>query len=157
MTSTTSIFQTFKNTQTLPLSQQQEQNQDQSSTIRRRLSSSLSLKSMSDYSSPATTWALQRSKTVSAMSETASNSIVKWWGWGWDWILSRKPPFALDLEMSEEEKGALGCRNKGSWRHVLFKIKNFVGGADKAKFAGKYDSVGSYFKNFDNKRNMLPH
>ncbi|GAA0170079.1 hypothetical protein LIER_24422 [Lithospermum erythrorhizon] len=150
----------LNNNQYLPLSQQQNANQEQSSTIRRRLSS-VSLKSMSEYSSPATTWALRRSKSVSALGENAGNSIAKWWESGWDWILSKKPAFAIDIEMSEEEKEALGGQNKGSWRHVLYKlsseIKKMVGsGAEKAKFAEKYDSVSNYFKNFDHRRDTLP-
>ncbi|GAA0142905.1 hypothetical protein LIER_03702 [Lithospermum erythrorhizon] len=144
----------FKNNQSLPLSQQK----DQTPSIRRRLSS-LSLKSMTEYSSPATSWALRRSESVSSISKNAGNSIAKWWTWGWDWILSRKPTFALDLEMNEDEKRVIGCQNKGSLRHVFFKlnfeIKKIVG--DKAKVVGKYESVGSCFKKLDNRRNMIPY
>ncbi|KAG9144777.1 hypothetical protein Leryth_017253 [Lithospermum erythrorhizon] len=76
----------FKNNQSLPLSQQQ----DQTPSIRRRLSS-LSLKSMTEYSSPATSWALRRSESVSSISKNAGNSIAKWWTYGaGDFILLEK-------------------------------------------------------------------
>ncbi|PRQ38869.1 hypothetical protein RchiOBHm_Chr4g0418711 [Rosa chinensis] len=51
---------------------------DQASGLRRRLSS-LFLK-FQPISSPATTWALQRSKSVSSKGEYAA--IKRWWDWG---------------------------------------------------------------------------
>lgn len=106
--------------QALPVSRGSDP--DQAPALRRRLSS-LSLK-LQPISSPATTWALQRSKSVSAMGEYAGGSIKKWWDWGWTWVLSRKPIFAQDLEMNEEETKILGSDNRGSWRHVFFKVRS---------------------------------
>ncbi|KAL5580467.1 hypothetical protein UlMin_012909 [Ulmus minor] len=55
------------------------------------------------------------------MGEYAGTSIRKWWDWGWSWILSKKPIFAQDLEMNEEETKILGSSSRGSWRHVFYK------------------------------------
>lgn len=106
----------------LPVSQGGSSGLDQAPALRRRLSS-LSLK-LQPISSPATTWAMQRSKSVSAMGEYAGGSIKRWWDWGWTWVLSRKPIFAQDLEMNEEETKILGSDNRGSWRHVFFKVRS---------------------------------
>ena len=95
---------------------------DQAPALRRRLSS-LSLK-LQPISSPATSWAMQRSKSVSAMGEYAGGSIKRWWDWGWTWVLSRKPIFAQDLEMNKEETKILGSDNRGSWRHFFFKVRS---------------------------------
>ncbi|GAB4853005.1 hypothetical protein Ancab_017194 [Ancistrocladus abbreviatus] len=90
--------------------------------LRRRLSS-LSLK-LQPISSPASySWTFPRSKSLSSMGEHAGSSIKKWWDMGLAWILSRKPSFARDLEMNEEEKHFIGSHNKGSWRHVFYKVK----------------------------------
>ncbi|KZV37891.1 hypothetical protein F511_12173 [Dorcoceras hygrometricum] len=89
--------------------------------IRRRLSS-LSLNLKIQPSPTAAEWAFRRSKSLSSLGENAGDSIRKWWDWGWGWILSRKPTFAADLEMNEEETATLGSHNKGSWRHVFFKV-----------------------------------
>ncbi|KAK4405405.1 hypothetical protein Sango_0547000 [Sesamum angolense] len=76
------------------------------------------------------------------MGSAAPNPFPLWdtpaagsgWVWGWDWILSRKPTFATDLEMNEEETAVLGTHNKGSWRHVFYKVtsqlRRKLGGAD---------------------------
>ncbi|XP_022878120.1 uncharacterized protein LOC111396075 [Olea europaea var. sylvestris] len=141
-----SIFQSFRGKQALPVSQPEE------GGIRRRLSS---LNFQSNISSPATaSWAFPRSKSVSSMGEYAGNSIRKWWDWGWTWILSRKPTFAHDLEMNEEETTVLGCHNKGSLGHVFYKVRS-----EFRKLIGS-DNVGlpqtfrcdsyNYSKNFDN-------
>lgn len=105
--------------QALPVSQFQDPNQQ---SIRRRLSS-LSLK-LQPISSPAASWAFQRSKSVSSMGEYAGSSVKKWWDLGWSWILSKKPIFAEDLEMNEEEIKVIGSHNKGSWRHVFYKVRS---------------------------------
>ncbi|KAG4168271.1 hypothetical protein ERO13_A12G012850v2 [Gossypium hirsutum] len=34
--------------------------------------------------------------------------------------------FAQDLEMNEEETRVLGCHNKGSWRHVFYKLRSEI-------------------------------
>lgn len=100
--------------------------------IRRRLSS-LPLKiqlqptPMSSSSMSYLMDSFRRSKSMSSVGEYTGNSIRKWWDWGWAWILSRKPIFVQDLEMNEQEIAALGSHNKGSWKHVLYKLKNEVG------------------------------
>jgi hypothetical protein len=138
----------------LPVSQTHDSKDRGAAALRRRISS-LSLK-IQPISSPATQWAFQRSKSVSAMGEYAGSSIRKWWGWGWSWILSKKPPFAQDLEMNEEETRALGCHNKGSWRHVFYKVRyevrKLVRSDDKVGLPQtyRYDSF-NYSKNFDSR------
>nr|XP_008377836.2 uncharacterized protein LOC103440924 [Malus domestica] len=128
----------------LPVSQEQLTEQP---GLRRRLSS-LSLK-LQPISSPATSWALSRSKSVSAMGEYAGGSIRKWWVQSWAWIMSRKPIFAQDLEMNEEETKVLGSDNRGSWRHVFYKVRS-----ELKKLMGS--DVGSlpqtYRYNFDDSR-----
>ena len=120
-----SIIQTIQQrttNQSLPVSSPSE---DQT-TLRRRLSS-LSLKLHPSISaSPATSWAIHRSKSLSSMGENAGSSIKKWWDLGWSWILSRKPVFVQDLEMNEEEKHFIGLQNRGSLRHLFFKFKSEV-------------------------------
>ncbi|XP_065854816.1 uncharacterized protein [Euphorbia lathyris] len=105
----------------IPVSQDQQQQQQQG--IRRRLSS-LSLKLQPIASSSTYSWAFQRSKSVSSMGEYAGTSLRKWWDWSWSWILSRKPIFAQDLELNEEETKIIGSNNRGSWRHVLLKVRS---------------------------------
>ncbi|KAL5705973.1 hypothetical protein ACHQM5_024193 [Ranunculus cassubicifolius] len=129
----------------LPLSRTPSSSSDR--TIRRRLSS-LSMK-IQPISSPATNWAFHKSKSMSSMGEAAGSSIRKWWDWGWAWILTKKPTFAQDLEMNEEESALLGFHNKGSWRHVFYKVKSelkrLVGSTPNGY---SYDSY-SYAQNFD--------
>ncbi|XP_004151646.1 uncharacterized protein LOC101213314 [Cucumis sativus] len=93
-------------------------------TLRRRLSS-LSLR-IQPISSPATAWAIRKSKSMSSFGDLAGSSVRKWWDWGWAWILSRKPIFAKDLEMNEEESKILGSQNRGSWKHVFFKFRSEI-------------------------------
>ncbi|XP_057548226.1 uncharacterized protein LOC130826673 [Amaranthus tricolor] len=120
-----SIVQTIQQRttkQSLPISSPSE---DQPS-LRRRLSS-ISLKLQPSISaSPATSWAIHRSKSLSSMGENAGISIKKWWVFGWSWILSRKPVFVQDLEMNEEEKHVIGFQNRGSLKHLFFKLKSEV-------------------------------
>ncbi|KAJ6671828.1 hypothetical protein OIU85_015563 [Salix viminalis] len=134
MSSFVQSFQKRDNSAALPVSQIHDSEDQAVAGLRRRLSS-LSLK-IQPISSPATQWAFQRSKSVSAMGEYAGSSIKKWWDWGWSWILSRKPLFAQDLEMNEEETRVLGCPSKGSWRHVFYKVRSeatkLVRSGDKA-------------------------
>ncbi|EYU40485.1 hypothetical protein MIMGU_mgv1a021713mg, partial [Erythranthe guttata] len=139
--------------QSLPLSQSQTKEERSTITpgIRRRLSSlSLNLKIQSS-SSPAAAWAFRRSKSISSM---AGGSIRKWWEWGCGWILSRKPTFATDLEMNEEETAVLGTHSKGSWRHVFYKVtsqlRRKLVGSDNVGLPQtfRYDSF-NYSKNFD--------
>ncbi|GFP96993.1 hypothetical protein PHJA_001843400 [Phtheirospermum japonicum] len=110
------VFQ-VQGKQSLPVSHAQERGGGGGPGIRRRLSSiSLNLK----IQPPSTSaWTFQRPKSIAF----ASSSIRKWWGWGWGWgwvrILSRKPTFVTDLEMNGDE---IGSHNKGSWRHVFYKV-----------------------------------
>lgn len=90
---------------------------------------------------------------MSAMGEHAGSSLRKWWEWGWAWVMSRKPSFAGDLEMNEEETAMLGAHSQGSWRHLFYKIRSefrkIVGPGQlpvTQKF--RYDSF-SYAQNFD--------
>lgn len=93
------------------------------------------------------------------MGSYAGSSIRKWWDWGWSWVLSRKPVFARDLELNEEETRALGCHDKGSWRHVLYKVRAEIRKIMRSDNVGlpqtcKYNSF-DYSKNFDDgNRNM---
>ncbi|GMH16317.1 hypothetical protein Nepgr_018158 [Nepenthes gracilis] len=107
----------------LPVSQadMSKDRQQRQGGLRRRLSS-LSLK-IGPVCSATDPWAFPRSKSLSSIGQHAGNSIAKWWDWGWAWIHSRKPGFARDLEMNEEEKHMLGFQSKGSWRHVFYKLK----------------------------------
>ncbi|KAG6403688.1 hypothetical protein SASPL_135916 [Salvia splendens] len=147
-----SVFQ-LQRKQSLPLSQSATR-EASGPGIRHRLSSlSLNLK-IQPSSSPAAAWAMRRSKSISAMGEYAGSSVRKWWEWGWGWILTRKPTFAADLEMNEEEVAAIGSHSRGSWRHVFYKLTSQL----RRKLLGS-DNVGlpqtfryDSFKNFDNGR-----
>ncbi|KAL7602882.1 uncharacterized protein LOC111889165 [Lactuca sativa] len=124
--------------------------------IRRRLSS-MSLRiqpsSISGTTSAATAWAMRRSKSVSSMGESTSTSVRNWWDRGWGWILSRKPIFAQDLEFNQEETSVLRSHDKGSWRHVFFKVKSEIRRLVRSDNVGlpqtvRYNSH-SYAHNFD--------
>ncbi|KAK1376120.1 Protein downstream neighbor of son like [Heracleum sosnowskyi] len=93
--------------------------------IRRRLSS-LSLNKLQDSISssiPKGSFNSMRSKSSQGL-ENAGSSIRKWWDLGWSWILSRKPAFAQDLEMNDEETSFLGPHKKGSWLHLFYKVRS---------------------------------
>ncbi|MQM09080.1 hypothetical protein Taro_041941 [Colocasia esculenta] len=93
--------------------------------LRRRFSSfSVSIQPLSSAAAASSAWAFRRSKSMSSIGELAGGSLRRWWEWGWEWILSRKPTFARDLEMNEEETTMLGFNSKGSWRHVLYKLRS---------------------------------
>ncbi|GKV04946.1 hypothetical protein SLEP1_g17026 [Rubroshorea leprosula] len=150
-----SIIQTFQRNTSLPVSHVHSRSDQpqQGGGLRRRLSS-LSLK-MQPISSPATSWAasFHRSKSLSSMGEYATSSIRKWWEWGCSWILFRKPAFARDLELNEEETRVLGSHNKGSWRHVFHKVRSEMRKLVRSDEVGlpqtyRYDSP-NYSKNFD--------
>ncbi|KAK8659645.1 hypothetical protein V6N13_029842 [Hibiscus sabdariffa] len=151
-----SIMHNFQRSQTLPVSQTEQQ--PPLPALRRRLSS-LSLKLHPSISSPSpSSWAFPRSKSLSSMGDYAGSSIRKWWDWGWSWVLSRKPIFAQDLEMNEEETRALGCHNKGSWGHVFYKLRSEVKklmGSDKVGLPQtcRYDSLANS-KNLGNESRM---
>lgn len=149
-----SIVQTFQKRSTfLPVSQSHDPKEQ--GQIRRRLSS-LSLKFQPISSSNAASWAMRRTKSVSSMGEYAGSSIRKWWDWGWAWAMSRKPIFANDLELNEEETKILGSHSRGSWRHVFYKVRSEFRkllGSDRVGLPQtcRYDSF-SYSKNFDDGR-----
>ncbi|KAI4350206.1 hypothetical protein L6164_004680 [Bauhinia variegata] len=121
--------------------------------LRRRLSS-LSLKITATSVSPSS-WSFPRSKSLSSMGDYAGTSVRKWWDWGWTWILTRKPVFARDLELNEEETKILGSQNKGSWRHVFYKVRSeirkILGSDHVLPQTYKYNSF-DYSKNFDDGR-----
>ncbi|RVW48353.1 hypothetical protein CK203_069552 [Vitis vinifera] len=141
-----SIFQSFK-ANGLPVSHADSKEQG----LRRRLSS-FSFKIQPICSTPSS-WRFPRSKSLPSMGEFGGSSMRKWWDLGWAWILSRKPTFAKDLEMNEEETVILGCHNKGSWRHVFYKVRSELRrlvGSDRVGLPQtcRYDSY-SYSQNFD--------
>ncbi|XP_022135907.1 uncharacterized protein LOC111007745 [Momordica charantia] len=124
---------------------------DSDQTLRRRLSS-ISFK-IQPISSPVTSWPFRRSKSVSSMREYSGSSLRKWWDWGWSWILSRKAPFAKDLEINDDETKSLGSNCRGSWRHLFYKVRSEFRKLMRSDRVGlpqtfKYDSV-NYSKNFD--------
>uniref|UniRef100_A0A5B7B4Z6 Uncharacterized protein n=1 Tax=Davidia involucrata TaxID=16924 RepID=A0A5B7B4Z6_DAVIN len=45
--------------------------------------------------------------------------------------------FAGDLEMNEQETALLGCHNKGSWRHVFYKVRS-----ELTRLVGSSHNVG---------------
>lgn len=165
-----SIFQSFQGKQALPLSRPSDSSAEQppaGQRIRRRLSS-LSLKiqmhpisnSSSSYPGASSWAAFRRSKSVSSMGQYAGDSIRGWWDWGLAWILSRKPTFARDLELNEEETAVIGCHNKGSWRHIFYKVRSefrrLLGSDNNVGLPQtfRYDSY-NYAKNFeDSNRSM---
>ncbi|TXG65051.1 hypothetical protein EZV62_012045 [Acer yangbiense] len=152
-----SIVQTFQKRTLLPTKQTAEE--EQQPGLRRRLSS-LSLR-IQPISSQTASWAYQRSKSVSSMGEYAGNSIRKCWDWSWSWVLSKKPNFAQDLELNEEETIILGCHNKGSWRHVFYKVRFEIRklmGSNKVGLPQtcKYTSF-EYSKNFDDQSSRRFH
>ncbi|KAK1259658.1 hypothetical protein QJS04_geneDACA010409 [Acorus gramineus] len=136
----------------LPISSMKEKAQPNFG-LRRRLSS-LSLH-IQPLHSASSAWAFRRSKSMSSFGESAGGSLRRWWEWGWGWILSRKPYFTNDLEMNEEESHMLGCHNKGSWRHVFYKVRAEFRRLVRSEVATlpikgefRYDSF-SYAQNFD--------
>ncbi|GER57766.1 GATA type zinc finger transcription factor family protein [Striga asiatica] len=143
------VFQVLGNKQSLPVSQGLPE--QGGAGIRRRLSS-VSLNLQIQQPSSISAWAaLRRSKSMSA---AAGSSIRGWWERGWGWILARKPTFAADLEMNEEEAAAIGSNSRGSWRHVLYKATTQL----RRRLLGS-DNVGlpqtfryDYAKSFDGGR-----
>lgn len=122
----TSILKTFQNQNSLPVSQTTPDSKPSAAPagmLRRRLSFD---QIQPPTISETTAWALRSSKSVSSMGGSATTSVRNWWASGWAWILSRKPVFAQDLEMNQEETSVLGCHNKGSWRHVLYKFRSEI-------------------------------
>jgi len=122
----------------LPVSRSDSNSNLNEGGLRRRLSS-LSLKIQGSTvagGGGASYWSFPRSKSLSSMSDYAGTSIRKWWDWSWAWILSRKPIFVADLEMNHQETKLLGSHNRGTLRHVIYKmrseIRRFVASSDHA-------------------------
>lgn len=93
--------------------------------LRRRLSSMTT--SFHSASAAASSMSIfPRSKSLSSMGDYAGTSLRKWWDWSWAWILSRKPIFARDLEMNEQETKLLGSHDRGSWRHVFCRVRSEI-------------------------------
>ncbi|CAI9281903.1 unnamed protein product [Lactuca saligna] len=140
----------------LPVSQSHSASSNDPSSVvagmRRRLSS-MSLRIQPSSTSAATAWAMRRSKSVSSMGESASTSVRNWWDWGWGWILSRKPVFAHDLEFSQDETSVLRSHDKGSWRHIFFKVRSEIRRIVRSDNVGLPQTVRysshSYARNFD--------
>ncbi|XP_059314510.1 uncharacterized protein LOC132065240 [Lycium ferocissimum] len=173
-----SLLHSFQSKEALPMSQPAEETGGEGLGVRKRLSA-LSLRMnmrtrsacqqpiLSFYSTStnsSSSWAFRRSKSLSSLSagvgEYAGSSIRKWWEWGVGWIMSKKPTFADDLEMNEEEKAVLGCHSKGSWRHVFYKVRSELrrlvrsGNNVGLPQTFRYDSF-NYSKNFDDSKPNL--
>lgn len=152
--SMSSLLRSFQSKEALPMSRP---TQGEGLGVRKRLSS-LSVRMNQQQPilsfSSSSSWAFRRSKSQSSLS-AAGNSIREWWDWGLGWIMSKKPTFADDLEMNEEEKAVLGCNSKGSWRHVFYKVRTelrrFVGSGNNVglpqTFRYEYDSFNYSRKN----------
>jgi len=92
--------------------------------LRKRLSSFSG--KIQPISSASAEWAFRRSKSAPSLGAAfaaGGGSLRQWWKWGVGWLLSKKPGFAGDLEMNEEEVAALGRQSRGSWGHILYKMR----------------------------------
>uniref|UniRef100_A0ACD5Z4M8 Uncharacterized protein n=1 Tax=Avena sativa TaxID=4498 RepID=A0ACD5Z4M8_AVESA len=94
--------------------------------LRKRLSSFSG--KIQPISSASAEWAFRRSQSAPSLAAAfgAGGPIKRWWDWGVGWLLSKKLGFADDLEMNEEEVAALGRQSKGTWAHVLYKMRSGV-------------------------------
>ncbi|KAJ8512978.1 hypothetical protein OPV22_003412 [Ensete ventricosum] len=110
---------------TFQVHQQQQQQQDSHLIGLRKRISSFSVK-IQPLSSVSTEWAIRRCKSMPSIGEFAGGPLRRWWGSWWGWILSRKPVFAQDVEMNEEETAMLGSHHKGSWRHVFYRVRSEI-------------------------------
>ncbi|XP_073010701.1 uncharacterized protein [Typha latifolia] len=146
------FFPTMPLKDDLPISQGQQKD-SQLIGLRKRISS-FSVKIQPISSSASNAWAFTRSKSMPSLTGLTAAPLRRWWDRSWAWVLSRKPDFARDLEMNEEETAMLGCHGKGSWRHVFFKvraeIRKLIGSGSSLPTTHKfrYDSF-NYAQNFD--------
>uniref|UniRef100_A0A0E0NK36 Uncharacterized protein n=1 Tax=Oryza rufipogon TaxID=4529 RepID=A0A0E0NK36_ORYRU len=92
--------------------------------LRKRLSSFSD--KIQPISSASAEWAFRRSKSAPSLGAFAGGPLKRWWDWGVGWLMSKKPGFATDLEMNEEEVAALGRGSRGSWGHILYKMRSGV-------------------------------
>ncbi|KAI5432534.1 uncharacterized protein LOC127117443 [Lathyrus oleraceus] len=90
--------------------------------IRRRLSSS----SLNNIPAAAANWSFPRSKSLPSSFSSVGDSIKNCWLWIFAWILSRKPIFATDLEMNEQETKHLESADRGSWKHVFYRMRSEI-------------------------------
>ncbi|KAK4378151.1 hypothetical protein RND71_000013 [Anisodus tanguticus] len=119
-----SLLQSFQSKEALPMS---TTGGGEGFGVRKRLSSlslRMNMRTRSTCQQPILSFYSTNSSLSAGMGEYAGSSIRKWWQWGLGWIMSKKPTFANDLEMNEEEKAVLGCHSKGSWRHVFYKVRS---------------------------------
>lgn len=123
--------------------------------LRRRMSS-FSVRIQPLSSAGAAAAAFRRARSMpSVKALAAAGAVRRWWEWGVGWVMARKPAFARDLEMNDDEAAALGCHCRGTWRHVFYKVRAEVRsllGRDGLPLSAqdfRYDSV-SYAQNFDN-------
>jgi hypothetical protein len=91
--------------------------------LRKRLSSFSG--KIQPISSASAEWAFRRSQSAPSLA-AAGGAAKRWWDWGVGWLLSKKLGFAGDLEMNEEEVAALGRNSRGTWAHVLYKMRSGV-------------------------------
>ncbi|WOL04275.1 hypothetical protein Cni_G12996 [Canna indica] len=124
--------------------------------MRKRISS-FSVK-IQPLSTASAEWAIRRSKSMPSIGEFAGVPLRRWWGRWWGWILSRKPAFAQDIEMNDEETAMLGCQSKGSWRHIFYKVRSEIRKLMRSNSLPttqgfRYDSF-SYAQNFDDGNHM---
>jgi hypothetical protein len=105
---------------------------------------------------PSFSVSIRSSEALMRRAPSASGALRRWWERGLDWVMARRPPFARGLGMSGDEAAALGgCHNRGTWRHVLYKVRagarRLLGRDGRPRVAEQdfgYDSV-SYARNFD--------
>ncbi|XP_062220108.1 uncharacterized protein LOC133919665 [Phragmites australis] len=93
--------------------------------LRKRLSSFSG--KIQPISSASAEWAFRRSKSAPSLGAAfaAGGSLRGWWEWGVGWLMSKKPGLAGDLEMNEEA-AAIGRQSRGSWGHILYKVRSSV-------------------------------
>lgn len=94
--------------------------------LRKRLSSFSG--KIQPISSASAEWAFRRSQSAPSLAAAfgSTGPIKRWWDWGVGWLLSKKLGFADDLEMNEEEVAALGRQSRGTFAHVLYKMRSGV-------------------------------
>uniref|UniRef100_A0A0E0IEC3 Uncharacterized protein n=1 Tax=Oryza nivara TaxID=4536 RepID=A0A0E0IEC3_ORYNI len=124
--------------------------------LRRRMSS-FSVRIQPLMSSAGAGGAFRRATSMPSVKALAAQAgaVRRWWGWGLGWVMNRRPAFARDLEMNDDEAAALGCHCRGTWRHVFYRLRagarRLLGrdGLPLSAHDFRYDSV-SYAHNFDN-------
>ncbi|KAJ6853851.1 uncharacterized protein M6B38_112950 [Iris pallida] len=79
-------------------------------------------------STASSAWAFRKSRSMPSLGELAGGPVIRrWWERSWGWLLSKRPTFAKDVEMNEEEIALLGRHSKGTLRHVLYKLRAEIG------------------------------